>query len=208
MPYVIHPRVRKLAGRLAATTCVAMFATTGAAMASCPTQPVSQPFAQFGDTNSYFLAPGGSFEGTPSQVGWNLNNAQLVSGNETYYVNSSSDSQSLQINAGGSATSPNFCLDQTMPSFRFFVQEPVLGQPLNVTLITHGAGASHTVTQQVATVSDGAVLSWAAWNPVTFTANIPSGGSVTANLQFSVPSGAGLGTWQVDDVYIDPYRIG
>jgi hypothetical protein len=206
MPYVIHPRVRKLAGRLAAMTCVAMFATTGAAMASCPTQPVSQPFAQFGDTNSYFLAPGGSFEGTPLQVGWNLSNAQLVPGNETYYVNSPTDDQSLKINAGGSATSPNFCLDQTMPSFRFFVQEPALGQALNVSLITHAGPGPRPTIQPLATVADGSVLSWAAWNPVTITANIPAGGSVTANLQFSVPPG--MGAWQIDDVYIDPYRIG
>ena len=123
MPYVIHPRVRKLAGRLAATTCAAMFLSTGAAMASCPSQPVTQPFAQFGDTNSYFLAPGGSFEGNQWQNGWNLNNAQITQGNETYHVNGAGDNQSLTINGGGSASSPDFCLDSTMPSFRFFVQE-------------------------------------------------------------------------------------
>jgi hypothetical protein len=210
MPLVIHPRVRRIAGRLAAMTCLAMFATTGAAMASCPSQPVSQPFAQFGDTNSYFLAPGGSFEGSPAQVGWALSpGAQLTPGNETYYVNSPTDSQSLTINAGASATSPAFCLDSTMPSFRFFVQEPSLGEDLQVQLITRGGTTSpgnSPVTQTLATVSDGSVLSWSPWNPVSITAAIPAGSSVNANLKFSVAPGQGA--WQIDDVYIDPYRVG
>jgi hypothetical protein len=208
MPFVIHPRVRRAVGRLAATTCVAMFATAGAALASCPTQPVSTPFAQFGDTNSYFLAPGGSFEGTPAQVGWSLGpGAQLTSGNETYHVNNRADDQSLTINGGGGATSPFFCLDGTMPSFRFFTQEAALGQNLQVQLLTRSqSGPGTTQLQNVATVANGSVLSWSPWNPVTITASIPAGGSVEAALSFRVAPGPG--SWQVDDVYVDPYRLG
>ena len=58
MPLVAHPRVRKAVGRIAAMTCVAVFASTGARSLR-RVQPVSTPFAQFGDTSSYFLVPRG-----------------------------------------------------------------------------------------------------------------------------------------------------
>ena len=73
MPLVIHPRVRKTIGRIAALTCVAVFVSSGAAFAAqCPTQSAKQKFSKWGDSSSYFLVPGGSFEGTPAQVGWTL----------------------------------------------------------------------------------------------------------------------------------------
>src|SRR5438105_3682323 len=56
-------------------------------LATCQTPPVSTPFSQWGDSNDYFLAPGGSFEGTADQVGWTLSNAALTSGNEPFLVN-------------------------------------------------------------------------------------------------------------------------
>jgi len=81
MSAVIHRRLRRAIFSVASLTCVAMFASTGVALASCPTQPVSTPFSQWGDSNDYFLVPGGSFEGTSDQVGWTLSNASLTTGN-------------------------------------------------------------------------------------------------------------------------------
>ena len=122
MPLVIHTHLRNVAA-VAALTCVAVFAFTGAAFASCPSQPVSNPFSQWGDTYDYFLAPGGSFEGTTDDVGWSLSSASLTPGNEPFDLNSSGDSQSLTIDAGGTATSPFFCIDSTMEGLRFVAQQ-------------------------------------------------------------------------------------
>src|SRR5579884_1980918 len=73
---------------------------------TCGSQPESQPFAGFGDTNLYTPVPGGSFEvGTPSWALWN--GAQVVSGNESYNV--AGGSRSLRLPAGSSATSPALC---------------------------------------------------------------------------------------------------
>ena len=69
MSVLIHSRVRRAFLALAGVSSVALFAGTGAALASCPPQPVSTPFAQWGDTNDYFQVPGGSFEGTPAFLG-------------------------------------------------------------------------------------------------------------------------------------------
>ena len=69
MPLVIHPRVRKTIGRIAALTCAAVFVSSGAAFAAqCPTQSAKQKFSKWGDSSSYFLLPGGSFEGTPADL--------------------------------------------------------------------------------------------------------------------------------------------
>ena len=204
MPLVIHPRVRKTIGRVAALTCAAVFVSSGAAFAAqCPTQSAKQKFSKWGDSSSYFLVPGGSFEGTPAQVGWTLSGATLTAGNEPFPLNAASDDQSLEIGGGASATSPAFCVDSTMPSIRFFVRQTEPGSDLRVQGVVPTPHGPLTVT--VADLPDGS-LSW--WTPVQITVQtnrIPKGFSVAAAMRFLVP---GSGSWQIDDVYVDPYRAG
>ena len=57
-------RPRRLGAALAAVAVMAAAAPAAASAASCPVQATTQLFAPLGDTNSYFLAPGGDFEGT------------------------------------------------------------------------------------------------------------------------------------------------
>jgi hypothetical protein len=204
VPLVIHPRVRKTIGRVAALTCAAVFVSSGAALAAeCPTQTGKQKFAKWGDTASYFLVPGGSFEGTPGQVGWTLSNATLTPGNEPFHLNAATDSQSLLIDGGGSATSPVFCVDSTMPSLRFFVRQPESGSDLKVQGIVQTPRGPFPFT--VAAVPDGSLSGWTAIEVNVPTNRIPKGLSIPAALRFAVP---GAGSWQLDDVYVDPYRAG
>lgn len=205
MPVVIHPRARRSLCRIIAVTGCIFFAGTGAALASCPLQPVSTPFSQWGDTSSYFLIPGGSFEGTPDQVGWSLSNAGLTAGNEPFQVGGSSDQQSLTINAGGSATSPYFCVDDTMTDLRFFAHEVTAGSDLQVQALVQTGDGVETVP--LADLADGSGPAWAPTDPIAGnTAAIPSGDSIMVALQFVVPASAG--TWQLDDIYVDPWRSG
>jgi hypothetical protein len=82
----------------------------------CPGLTYTQPFAQWGDRNSYFMGTGGSFEGSNS---WSLaGGAQVVTGNEPFYLNSKSDSHSLLLTPGSSATSPVMCLAALSPHLR------------------------------------------------------------------------------------------
>ncbi len=205
MPLVIHPRVRKTIGRIAALTCAAVFVSSGAAFAAqCPTQSGKQKFSKWGDSSSYFLLPGGSFEGTPAQVGWTLSGSTLTSGNEPFHINSVTDNQSLLINGGGSATSPVFCVDSTMSSFRFFVRQTNPGSDLKIQGVVQTPRGPLAVT--VADLPDGSLPMW--WTPVQITVatnRIPKGYSVSAAVRFSAP---GSGSWQLDDVYVDPYRAG
>jgi hypothetical protein len=185
-------------------TCAAVFVSSSAAFAAqCPTQDGKQKVANLGDTASYFLAPGGSFEGTPAEVGWTLSNATLTPGNEPFYFNSSSDDQSLRINGGGSATSPLFCVDSTMPNLRFVVRETAPGSVLKVQGVVKMPYGPVAVT--VGSLSDGSVPGWTTVQLNLPTNRIPKGLSVPAALRFVVP---GSGSWQLDDVYVDPYRAG
>jgi hypothetical protein len=201
---LIRSRLRAGVLRIAALTCVGVFASAGVALASCPAQSVSTPFTQWGDNNSYFLIPGGSFEGTPEQVGWTLSDAILTPGNEPFYVNSSSDSQSLTISAGGSATSPFFCVDNTMSDLRFFAQEAAAGSDLQVNALVQTGNGVQTVP--VEDLADGSMSSWAPTQPVGDTSALADGDTLQVALELSVPRSAG--SWQIDDVYVDPYRSG
>lgn len=200
-----HTLIRSFARRLASLTCFVLLLTAAPAFASCAEQSESTPFAQWGDTNNYFLVPGGSFEGTPAEVGWNLWNASLTPGNEPFYVNSDTDDQSLEIGADGTAISPSFCLDDTMSSLRFFAQEAESGSDLQVNLLVWWW--YHFVTVPIADLADGSMPSWSPTSPIDLPTNlIPNGFSVNAALEFVVPQDEG--SWQIDDVYVDPYRSG
>jgi hypothetical protein len=204
VPLVIHPRVRKTVGRIAALTCVAVFVSSGAAFAAqCPTQSAKQKFSKFGDSSDYFLVPGGSFEGTEAQVGWNLSGATLTSGNEPFYLNSATDDQSLEIGDAGSATSPAFCVDSTMPSFRFFVRQTTPGSDLRIQGVVQTPRGPLSLT--LADLPDRSLSSWTAVQITVETNRIPKGFSIAAAMRFVVPAS---GSWQIDDVYVDPYRAG
>ena len=205
MSAVIHRRLRRAIFSVASLTCVAMFASTSVALASCPTQPVSNPFSQWGDSNDYFLVPGGSFEGTSDQVGWTLSNASLTTGNEPFNVNDPGDQQSLTINGGGSATSPFFCVDDTMSSLRFFAQQAGGGTNLRVKALVQNADGSVTAVP-VADLADGSMPAWAPTDPLGGAGHLPAGTSVMVALRFRAPVSSG--SWQIDDIYVDPYRSG
>ena len=100
MPYVIRPPVRRMwvAGLAAALATLALMApaSSKADTLACDLPTLSNPFAAFGDVDSYVLVPDGGFEAGAS--GWSLSSgADVVSGNENSYVGSSSDSSSLSI---------------------------------------------------------------------------------------------------------------
>lgn len=87
------------------------------APSSCTELPTTKAFQGVdGDVSDYSVAPGGNFESGTS--GWTLSRgARIVSGNETLGV--SGGSKSLQMPLGSSAISPEFCVDESHPHFRF-----------------------------------------------------------------------------------------
>jgi hypothetical protein len=202
---LVRSRLRVVATRIAALAFLGVLVAPAVALASCPAPPVSSPFAQWDDNNDYFLIPGGSFEGTADQVGWSLSGATLTEGNEPFSVNGNGDSQSLTIAGGGSATSPFFCVDNTMSSLRFFAQQVSAGGGLRVRAVVQTSDGVTTVP--VAHLFDGSMPAWAPTDPIAGdTSGLSDDQSLNVALKFTVRSSSA--SWQIDDVYVDPYRSG
>jgi hypothetical protein len=202
MPYVIRPAsVRR---SLCALLGAALFACAIPAVAGACTLPTggSAAFAPFGDHANYSLAPNGSFE--IGAAGWSLTRSSVASGNESFFINSQGDSQSLSISANGSAVSPPICVGITTPAFRF-VARRTSGSwaQMNVNLLwTDASGTTHTTTA-------GSIMgdtNWAVAPVMNLGASLPlwqADSTLSVRLQL-LPAQYG-GDWAIDDVYIDPY---
>ncbi|HEY1523490.1 MAG TPA: hypothetical protein VGF70_10805 [Solirubrobacteraceae bacterium] len=158
---------------------------------SCGSQTESQPFAAFGDSNSYTLIPGGDFQA--GSFPW------LMTGG------ASSGNGSLSLPAGSSAISPANCTSIYHPTARLFVRNT-------------GSPSSHLIVQalypgllggvQTATIGD--ITGSSTWSPSP--AMSIQGQNLLATLSLSktviafrfVPAD-GSGSWSIDGVYLDPY---
>jgi len=184
----------------ATTAALAFGAARGqAGLLSCPGVTYSQPFAQWGDGGSYFLLPGGSFEGGNS---WSLSGgAQVVSGNEPFFLNGSSDTHSLMLPPGGSATTPPTCLAALSPDMRF-VGKASDGSGVHVDVYATGllGLVRLPVSANIDLSSD--------WGPsgqvqllVQNVLALTNLGTTKVVFKFSP---IGQATVQLDDVYVDP----
>ncbi len=99
-------------------------ATSSAALISggaCDNSSLSQPFANYGDSNEYKLVTGGNFEGSLS--GWTLSGgARVINGGNP----NGSSGHSLYLPAGASVTTPFTCVNAAYPSFRLFARNDSL----------------------------------------------------------------------------------
>ncbi|MFL6202901.1 MAG: hypothetical protein ACJ76J_27345 [Thermoanaerobaculia bacterium] len=201
------------AALVAAGAAIAAFAASAAPASagvlvstarSCSQNGLSQPFAGFGDRAYYTSVPGGSFE--PGAPAWKLSGgAKIVSGNEPWYVGGRSQSRSLSLPAGATATSPAMCVGIGEPTLRYFAKSSSL---LGLT----GAMTVEVLTETslglvVAVPLLPGVLTYA-WKP-----SLPT--PVVANLLPLLPGQktavafrfhAVAGNWGLDDVYVDPYK--
>jgi hypothetical protein len=204
------PRSGKFAGVLAVMALVGAFgASSGIAgnqdPSSCTVSPATaQPFLSWHDQGSYFLAPGGSLEGGQALNGWTTSgNVSLVNGNETSYVGSASDSQSLSIPAGGSATTPPICVSIHTPNLRLFVMNNGASYSLLQILVNYTDKNGNPQSAPVAYLQGSP--SWSLSPQVLFANNIASvvGGQGQTSVSFTFTSG---GAWQIDDLYVDPIK--
>jgi hypothetical protein len=209
MPVVPHPRVVKRLGRIAALMAAAVLAVPAvASAASCPAQATATPFAQWGDSGSYFAVPGGNFEAPLQTSGWMAAGAQRTVGNEPVHVGSLSDSYSLTMVGGGVAISPAFCVDDSMPYFRFFAHALGTNGDLRVRLVVQTASGTVDIPfRHVVDLAAGSMASWAPTAQLNLAdSSVLAKGQVgRGRLVFNV---TGASSWQIDDIYVDPFRMG
>jgi len=160
-----------------------------------------QPFAQFGDQNHYFAFSNNGFEN--GTAGWNLTNAFVSGGNEPWAVNGGGNA-SLTIGPGGSASGPKVCAALNAPGWRMFAQSNGANGPLQAQVIFYGLLGNVT-----------GILNFTNFNPSGYTTWQPSGNVpsalalpiLTYAAQIRLTSTATSGTWQVDDVFVDPFGM-
>jgi hypothetical protein len=174
---------------------------------SCDTQQFSTPFSRFGDRATYTPVPGGAFEA--GQKGWTLSGgAKVVTGNETYKVRSSTDSRSIYIPAGGVATSPAMCVGLSEPTIRWFQKQSNSLLGLGLTGAMTVSVLTETSLGVVVETPVGDGLLCISWSPSL-------SGLIITNLLPLLPNSktavafrfrAVTSSWNVDDVYVDPYQ--
>jgi hypothetical protein len=166
---------------------------------ACP-NPTSQVFRPWSDYAWYAVVPDGGFEA--GAAGWRLaSGAKVVAGNEPFYLRSSTDRSSLLLPAGSTATSPPMCIALLSSKMRFVVS----GQPgskVRVQVLYRGL-----LSNLLGVFDGGTVESNGQWAP---SPEISMLGGVlpllTQSVQFRFVSVSG--TARVDDVYLDPWKIG
>jgi hypothetical protein len=181
--------------------CLLPCAAAQAALISggaCNESALTQPFAQWGDSNLYELVPQGDFEGSLSQ--WALTGgAHRAPGSEPYGVTGEVGSWSLALPAGASAQSPYTCVNASYPSFRFFARNDGVLSSVLVQVVYK------TVLGPVA-LPLGAVALSGSWQPTlpmltgSVAGGLLSGGTAQVALRFTALTGES----RIDDVYIDP----
>jgi hypothetical protein len=191
-----------------ATMAVAAPAQAGVLVSSaknCAEEPPSaQVFRPWLDGARYVPAPGGNAE---SAAGWKLERgAKMVPGNEPWKVGNQADASSLFLPAGSSATTGVMCVGIGHPTMRFFARRTsgTLFAPLAVEVLFEGLGGT------LKSLPIGVVLSGGQWQP-----SLPF--LVVANLLPLLPgeqtpvafrfTPVGRANWQIDDVYVDPWRF-
>ena len=180
--------------RLVFATLLVLVPLLGAASAQadegaqCPGRVIEQPFTAWGDPADYFLAPDGDF--TAGGAGWDLAGAEVVE-------------DALELDSGASATSPRICVGVDDPTMRFFARS--LGGPsgtLSVkVLYTDADGVDRALT--IGTVVSDEADGWTPVTPIPITAN-----TYEMRVAFRFTAQGPGSEWQVDNVYVDPYRKG
>lgn len=205
--FASHPvHHRSHLGRFAAllvTALLALAVFAGSAQA-CSYSGAEKVFSPWGDQRNYVLAPDGGFEAGGS--GWQLNRgAAVVEGNESYFLNDAGDSRSLSLPAGSSAVSPPVCMSIDTPSFRLVARNT--GDPTSRLRVE----AVYKLLGLVRTKTAGTFPAASAWAPTQSVSTVLTLSTIVGTL---VPSAIeirftpldSVGRWQIDDVYIDPFR--
>jgi hypothetical protein len=131
--------------------------------------------------------------------GWTLKGgAKVVSGNESFYLRSKTDSNSLYMPSGSTATSPTMCFAAGDWHMRFVNKGS--GQ-VKVNIMVN------SLVGLVSVLDGGTVKAGSAWTPSPKVSLLLSnvGGLLTTkaiSLRLTVSGGA----MQVDDVYLDPFK--
>lgn len=194
------PTPRRLLASLGAAAAIALAgAAPAAASTACDPGPLTKPFTPWLDYADYAEVPGGDFEA--GSAAWSVSGgAKVVAGNESYYVGGAGHKRSMYLPKGASITSPSFCGGVEYPTIRFFSKGgglPLLSGLRVEVLYTDSSGLLRSSELGVVTPTS-------SWQP-TVPALTLSGLPALTDSRMALRVTAVGASWNVDDVYVDPY---
>ncbi|HWT22539.1 MAG TPA: hypothetical protein VN213_03440 [Solirubrobacteraceae bacterium] len=180
--------------RAGVAAVVALAALPAAASAAqCEKVATSKVFAPIGDTNDYFLAPGGDFEGTMT---WERTGP--VAQRWTHPALPGAGPTGLVMGAGGTVTSPKLCADVLRPTLRFLAYAHNGHGSLRVEALEDGGKAVLLGRLAGASFASGAATGHVSFGTVL-------GLALDASKHVRLRLTAESGLWAADAVYVDPY---
>jgi hypothetical protein len=193
----------------AGAACMALAAPAHAGLlvssaTDCDDPASARVFSRWLDPFQYVPAPGGDAE---SAAGWTLKGgARLVAGNEPWKVGGGADRKALYLPAGSSATTGVMCVGITHPTIRFFARRTngFVLNTLAVEVLFEGLGGA--LKSLPVGVVPALGTSWQPTLPYPVLASLLPllPGELTPVAFRFTP--LGRSDWQVDDVYVDPWR--
>src|SRR3954447_2637498 len=179
------------------TVPVASGGLIGGVLPFCGT--TTHPFTPWGDSNAYCAFPNLGFES--GSTGWTLSGkASVVAANEPWHV-SGAGTHALQLGPGASALSSRLPVSLLDPWMRAFAHSAGANGSLRVQVLFHGLLGNLTGFLHIGSLSPGSYSSWQPTQRVLSTLALPL---LTTSAQVQLTSTATSGSWQVDDVYLDP----
>ncbi|HEX8157643.1 MAG TPA: hypothetical protein VF526_09690 [Solirubrobacteraceae bacterium] len=200
-----HSRLATIAVAAAAAAATVPATAEAAAPTGCPATTMTTPFAPWGDTAAYVLAPDGGFEKPASS--WSLaRGAAVGDGNEPFKIGGAADHRSLSLPAGSSATTAQMCIGVEHKTMRFFVKRTAAAPKasLNVEILYSNA-AGKASSQRIGRISSS--QAWAPSPILPLVVNRLAAARANA-MQVAFRFTPQGGRFSIDDVYVDPYRRG
>lgn len=186
-----------VAAGLAVPVASASLLGGGGLLPSCGS--TSYPFKPWNDTNAYCAFPNLGFES--GSTSWTLKgSATVVAGNEPWHV-SGAGTHALQLGPGASAVSSPLPVNLLDPYMRFFAHSVGANGSLQVQVIFRGPSGNLTGLLNFGTLSPAGYTTWQPTQQVLSALALPL---LTATAQVQLTSLAKSGSWQLDDVYLDP----
>jgi hypothetical protein len=188
-------------------------ATAQTPVAPCTTRSEVTPFVAWGDSADYFLVPNGNFAN--GSTDWNLSGgASVVDGGAPFGVTPVS-SHSLALPSGSQAISETMCVTVGEEDIRMFVDNPdVQGSTLHVEAFVNNPLTGLTLETAVDVNSSSMPAGWGP-TPTEVIPNLLSevdllpgllGGILTQNLTLVFTTQGTPATWNIGDVYVDPFK--
>jgi hypothetical protein len=160
----------------------------------CPEEIFEQPFGDWSDNGRYVRLPDGGFE--DGAAAWELRGARLVAGTRGM--------QALALPPGAWAKSPTFCVGLMHPTIRFFARNT--GSPLGLLAASAIVKTTLGLTVEIPLgVAVNASDAWAPSLPMPLIVNLLTltGGQTRIAVRFTAIGPQS--SWEIDDVYVDPY---